>query len=83
MSAASADDSVFQMDLASGECRYAEESTAIARGATCSSRSAWILPRTSPSPLPAVITVLRGRTRKPARVSTASIQSAHMRSSGT
>ena len=31
----------------------------------------------------AVCTVLRGRTRKPARVSTASIQSAHIRSSGT
>ena len=44
MSAVSADDSVFQIDLASGECKYAEDSTATARGATCSSRSAWMLP---------------------------------------
>ncbi len=77
---ASAEDSVFQMDRASGECMYAEDSTATVRGAFWSSRSAWILPRASSPP---VITVLRGRTRKPARVSTASIQSAHIRSSGT
>ena len=50
----------------------------IARGALCSSRSAW----RSRLAVGAVAIALRGMTRKPARVSTASIQSAHIRSSG-
>ena len=56
MSVASADESAFQIDRASGECMYAEDSTAMARGAFCSSRSAWMLPRP-------VIAAGRGRHR--------------------
>ena len=76
---ASAAEMAFQAALASGECRYAEDRTAMVRETASSSRSAW-MPLAARAP--DVVTVLCGRTRNPARVRTASIQSAHIRSSG-